>query len=73
MKINLAKTLILVSAVLIYSCSKEDDLPDTPTAVVTTLSIVDKNATAEKKALFANLWTIQKIAPMFGHQDYRAY
>lgn len=73
MKINLAKTLILVSAVLIYSCSKEDDLPDTTTAVVTTLSIVDKNATAETKALYANLWTIQKIAPMFGHHDYPAY
>jgi mannan endo-1,4-beta-mannosidase len=33
------------------------------------LSIVDKNATNETKALYANLWTIQETGFMFGHHD----
>ena len=34
-----------------------------------TLSIVDKNATPETKALFANLWSIAGKGWMFGHHD----
>ena len=34
-----------------------------------TLSIVDKNATAETKALYANLWKIAEDGFMFGHHD----
>lgn len=34
-----------------------------------TLNIVDKNATAETKALFANLWKIADTGWMFGHHD----
>ena len=34
-----------------------------------TLSMVDKNATDETKALYSNLWTIQKTGWMFGHHD----
>ena len=33
------------------------------------LSIVDKQATAQTKALFANLWTIADKGFMFGHHD----
>ena len=33
------------------------------------LSIVDKNATPETKALLANLWTIAEKGWMFGHHD----
>ena len=36
---------------------------------VTSLKIVDKNATAETKALFANLWAIAEKGFMFGHHD----
>ena len=35
----------------------------------TTLSMVDKNATAETKALFANLWKLAEEGFMFGHHD----
>ena len=34
-----------------------------------TLSLVDKNATDETKALYANLWTIAEKGFMFGHHD----
>ena len=34
-----------------------------------TLHIVDKNATEETKALFANLWKIADTGWMFGHHD----
>ena len=33
------------------------------------LSLVDKNATAETKALYANLWDISSKGFMFGHHD----
>lgn len=36
---------------------------------VTTLSMVDKNATAETKALYANLWKLAEEGFMFGHHD----
>ena len=34
-----------------------------------TLSLADKNATAETKALYANLWKIAESGFMFGHHD----
>ena len=34
-----------------------------------TLSLVDKNATAETKALYANLWKLAEDGFMFGHHD----
>lgn len=40
---------------------------------VTELSMVDKNATPETKALYANLWLIQQKGVMFGHHDYPSY
>lgn len=48
------------------NCSPENDgLPASEDPV--TLSIVDKQATSETKALLANLWDIQKKGFMFGH------
>ena len=38
-------------------------------AVKFTLSLADKNATAETKALYANLWKIAEDGFMFGHHD----
>lgn len=38
-----------------------------------TLSLVDPQATAETKALYANLWLIQQKGVMFGHHDYPFY
>ena len=35
----------------------------------TTLKMVDPDATAETKALYANLWAIQQRGFMFGHHD----
>ena len=39
----------------------------------TTLRLVDSNATRETKALYSNLWKIQKRGFMFGHHDDLAY
>ena len=40
-----------------------------PEVVLTSISIVDKQATAETKALLANLWLIADTGWMFGHHD----
>ena len=40
-----------------------------PEIVLSSISIVDKNATAETKALLANLWTVADKGWMFGHHD----
>lgn len=37
------------------------------------LTMVDPKATLETKALYANLWQIQKRGVMFGHHDYPSY
>ncbi|OJV76780.1 MAG: beta-mannosidase [Bacteroidia bacterium 44-10] len=52
-------------------CSKVDDVPEMKEEEpeVNELNIVDKNATVETKALYANLWTIQSKGFMFGHHD----
>ena len=56
------------------ACSESNDTPDdlTPEPPITEnieLSIVDKNATSETKALYANLWEIQQKGVIFGHHD----
>ncbi len=73
MKIKIELPSLLLFIAMITSCSKSDNIPPVVTPTITTLTIVDKNATSETKALYANLWNIQKIAPMFGHHDYPAY
>ncbi|MGI0107970.1 glycoside hydrolase family 26 protein [Salinimicrobium sp. WS361] len=39
----------------------------------TALSLVDKQATEETKALYSNLWSIQEQGVMFGHHDALLY
>jgi len=50
------------------ACEKEV-VEQKPVVETIELSIIDKNATAETKALYANLWTIQQKGTMFGHHD----
>lgn len=53
------------------SCSKDNDdsAPEPPGTETVELSMVDKSATAETKALYARLWDIQQTGFMFGHHD----
>lgn len=56
----------------VFACS--DDTSDNPSngngqENVVTLSIVDKQATPETRALYSNLWAIGKKGFMFGHHD----
>ncbi|WP_177207110.1 glycoside hydrolase family 26 protein [Prevotella sp. KH2C16] len=46
---------------------------EVPSADVKDLNIVDKSATPETKALYANLWKIQQTGFMFGHHDDLTY
>lgn len=48
-------------------CGCSSSSADNEETTTTTLSIVDKNATTETKALLSNLWAIQKSGFMFGH------
>lgn len=61
----LAQFICLIATAGLTACSSSSN--DTPETTTTTLSIVDKNATAQTKALFSNLWAIQKSGFMFGH------
>ena len=53
------------------SCSKDNDdsAPEPPGTETVELSMVDRSATAETKALYARLWDIQQTGFMFGHHD----
>lgn len=55
------------------SCSSTEDgienTEDNKEEEIIELSLADKNATPETKALYANLWDIQKKGFMFGHHD----
>ena len=57
-----------IVSLLMIACSNDNEeiVVDN---TVTQLSLVDKNATAETKALYANLWKIQQTGFMFGHHD----
>jgi len=63
--------LLSLFALLFLACSDIDDVPALypDEEDVSQLSLVDKTATAETKALYSNLWTIQKKGFMFGHHD----
>jgi mannan endo-1,4-beta-mannosidase len=70
MKINKLCCILFIYLLSGYqSCAKEQ-VPDSevPTDPVK-LSLVDKNPTAETKALYSNLWAIQQKGFMFGHHD----
>lgn len=73
MKIQLIPLVCLSLTLTATSCGKSEEPNQEPEPVKTTLTIVDKDATLATKALYANLWFSQKIAPMFGHHDYSAY
>ena len=49
------------------SCSKDNDepAPEPPCTETVELSMADKSATAETKALYARLWDIQQTGFMF--------
>lgn len=53
--------------VFLISCSGEETPVPQPEKEI--LKIVDKNATQETKALYAQLWQIRKKGFMFGHHD----
>jgi len=63
--------LFTLVAFLIIGCTDVDDVPALYPEYedVKELSIVDKNATVETKALYSNLWAIQSKGFMFGHHD----
>lgn len=63
--------LLTIIASICASCTDVEDVPAlySEAGNVKELSIVDKNATTETKALYSNLWAIQFKGFMFGHQD----
>ncbi|MDH6309066.1 mannan endo-1,4-beta-mannosidase [Dysgonomonas sp. PFB1-18] len=63
--------LFALVAILFTNCTDVEDVPALYPEYeeVKELSIVDKNATTETKALYSNLWAIQSKGFMFGHHD----
>lgn len=62
--------LSLFTSFIACSSGNSDGLITPPiTNTKETLSIVDKDATLETKALYSNLWKIQSTGTMFGHHD----
>ncbi len=61
---------ILLLCLIISCAEKSPVVPDEEEQQEEiTLSLVDKDATYETKALYANLWAIQQEGFMFGHHD----
>ena len=60
----------LAAAPLCNSCKGDGPAgPVTPEVQPVTLTIVDKDATPETKALYSNLWAIRDKGWIFGHQN----
>ena len=60
----------LVAVPLLWNCGGNKQDPEEPQKPETvTLSLADADATAETKALYANLWAIRDKGWMFGHHD----
>jgi mannan endo-1,4-beta-mannosidase len=69
-KIGVTASLILGLFGLLSCSGDENDIPEKPAEdVPVELSLADKNVTVETKALYSNLWEIQKQGFMFGHHD----
>ncbi|MDR1707290.1 MAG: glycoside hydrolase family 26 protein [Prevotella sp.] len=68
---QITNILSILSVFIFISCTDVEDVPALYPEYekVTSLSIVDKNATDETKALYSNLWAIQSKGFMFGHHD----
>lgn len=71
MNVYIKMILFYLSAIFGSGCSGAEDIPSPPPEPEKTieLSLVDKSATKETKALYANLWTIREKGFMFGHHD----
>ena len=54
---------------LLWSCGENKQDPDPVKPEEVTLSLADPAATAETKALYANLWAIREKGWIFGHHD----
>ncbi len=72
--------VIALSCMAVCSaCSDIDKIEPAPSTIeipsgdVRNLALADKDATAETKALYANLWQIQQRGFMFGHHDDLTY
>ena len=64
------KILFLVLLLPALVCCKKPDDPKTdPEETKVVLTLADPNATAETKALYANLWALRDKGWMFGHHD----
>ncbi len=62
----------LMVALAFAACEKDPDNGKTDNESVE-LTLSDKDATAETKALYSNLWAIQEKGFMFGHHDDLTY
>ncbi len=63
----------LMISLAFISCEKPDPGKGNVENEVVELSLLDKTATAETKALYSNLWAIQEKGFMFGHHDDLTY
>ena len=63
----------LITVVLLSACEKKGVEPEVEQDPTVQLSIVDKSATTETKALYSQLWKIQDKGFMFGHHDDLVY
>ena len=63
--------ILLATVPLLFSCQGDGPAgpsePEKP--ATTTLTMVDKDATPQTKALYSNLWTIREKGWIFGHQS----
>lgn len=68
---KLINVILMGLAPILMGCSDTEEVPAIypEEEEVHELSIVDKNATLETKALYSNLWAIQSKGFMFGHHD----
>lgn len=69
MKNIILKTIVIVAITSLFVGCKHDEPIQPITSTHIDLSIVDKNATDETKALYSQLWKIAETGFMFGHHD----
>ncbi len=66
------KSIVLAAALalpLLWNCGGNKQNPEPAKPDPVTLTLADAAATAETKALYANLWNIREKGWMFGHHD----
>ncbi|SHK38400.1 mannan endo-1,4-beta-mannosidase [Reichenbachiella agariperforans] len=68
-------SLLILASAFLMACSTDESTVDPDgdgdggSVEPVTLQLVDKSATDETKALYANLWDVQSRGMMFGHHD----